>query len=77
MTICRGLVIAHSDLTWVLCARMMSFEERSVGEAKSVAEFDYSALAELFPTRGLRRRLVAKRFLYESADYPLTRRVAR
>ena len=96
---------------------MMSFEERSVSEAKSVAEFDYSALAELFATRGLRRRqsFGYKRFpkaaqairfameempraslmgaflevnerrygsddirrLYESADYPLTRRVAR
>jgi len=82
-----------------------------------MAEFDYSALAELFPTRGLRRRqsFMYKRFpkaaqairfameempraslmgaflevnerrygsddirrLYESADYPLTRRVAR
>ena len=82
-----------------------------------MAEFDYSALAELFPTRRLRRRqsFGYKRFpkaaqairfameemprtslmgaflevnerrygsddirrLYESADYPLTRRVAR
>jgi hypothetical protein len=95
----------------------MDIVQRSIHEARAMAEFDYSALAELFPNRGRMRQRQSfgyKRFakaaqairfamedmpraslvgaflevnerrygsddirrLYESADYPLTRRSA-
>jgi hypothetical protein len=95
----------------------MSFKERSIREVKAMADFDYNALAELFPNRGRMRQRQSfgyKRFtkaaqairfamedmppaclvgaflevneqrygsddirrLYESTDYPLTRRNA-
>ena len=34
----------------------MSFKERSIREVKAMAEFDYNALAELFPSRGRMRQ---------------------
>ncbi len=48
----------------------MSFKERSIRKVKAMAEFDYNAVAELFPNRGRlrqRRSLGYKRFA-EAAD---------
>ena len=39
-----------------MIVRWMSFKERSIREVKAMAEFDYNALAELFPSRGRMRQ---------------------
>jgi len=46
--------MAHFDLDVIV--RWMSFKERSIREVKAMAEFDYNALAELFPSRGRMRQ---------------------
>jgi hypothetical protein len=48
--------MAHFDLTLVLSFERTSFKERSSASSKAMADFDYNALAELFPTRRLPRR---------------------